>query len=155
MPTQPRAETPHPPNPLVPPFRNAMRSWRFITFVYVPDGGLGEDRLGETWADPDNPQDGAFVFIDDACTDGEYAATLGHEIGHLLWPEITDEAEIDARAAAMLIPAQAVSPDHTREDIARVATRWGVDPKLVRARIRSSEHQVPDASGGDLPREAS
>lgn len=122
-----------PPNPLIAPFRSVLRTHRMIAFIYVEPGGLGGRRCGEVIV---TPRDGAYVYLDDGCTDGEYTATIGHEIAHLADPHEQDETVIEGRAAAMLVPLHDAMTARTHDEIEAVARRHGVDPKLVRARVR-------------------
>lgn len=113
-------------------FREALDRYGSITFALadLPDNA-GITNL-----------DAGIVFLHHDLTLGELNATVSHELNHLVDPDGTED-DIEARTAHMLIPHSAVIAVREGADIAEIAHQLGVDPALVRTRMRN--HDDPDA----------
>lgn len=121
----------HPPDPLLPIFTAALRARRQLTFILAPSLGR---HCGLTNIDD------AVIFLDESNTPGETRATIGHELLHLVHPDLA-EHHIEGLTAEALIPRHAALAAHRTGRHAEWARRLGVDTQLLRRRIRGLPHR--------------
>lgn len=136
-----RAPQPPPPahDPVLPLFLDVLRDRGHVTFVLAD---LPADRCGMVELDK------AVVVLDGRNTEAQHRATIAHELHHLACPDCP-EHEVEEMTAEILVPiADALAAAATAgADLTQVAARLGVDPQLVRARIRSIPTGAETADG--------
>lgn len=120
------------PDPMLPLFLDVLREQRYVTFVLADDLG---DHCGLL------DREHHVVFLDARNSVGVQRATIGHELHHMACPD-SPEDQIEAMTAALLVPLTDALTVRAGADLAEVADRLGVDPALVRARLRDTGSQV-------------
>jgi Zn-dependent peptidase ImmA (M78 family) len=126
---------PTPYDPLLPVFLDVLRRRRSLTFIYAED-------LGAHCALTD--LDNNITILNGRNTLGEMRSTMGHEFGHLLRPDDTED-QVEALAASWLVPAADALSLGAGVNVANIAERLCVDPAMVRARLRDLELPVERA----------
>lgn len=125
------------PDPLWPLFLDVLRHRGHVTFM-VAD-------LGEACGIVN--LDRSVIVLDRRNDQAVMRSTVGHELEHLDCPDCP-EAEIEQMTAELLVPLpEALAAAQLTVGVHAVADRLGVDPQLVRARIRSVTAEQ-DAAGG-------
>lgn len=82
--------------------------------------------------------DKAIIALDRGNTAPEMRATIAHELHHLECPDCSDD-DVEAMTAELLVPLPAALAAAGGADPDTIAANLFVDPKLVRARLRSLE----------------
>lgn len=113
-------------DPVLPVFLQVLRERGTLTFILADLG----TRAGIVALDKN------VIVLNETNTDGAHRATICHELLHLHCGECP-EHEIERMTAELLVPLPDALAAANTGDITRLADRLGVDPQLVRNRIRA------------------
>lgn len=116
-------------DPLLPLFLDVLRARGHVTFMLSESIG---DHCGLAELDQ------SVIVLNERNDTATQRATICHELLHLDCGECPED-QVEQMAAEILVPLHdaLAARAHTGANLATVAARLGVDPQLVRARIRS------------------